>query len=251
MNCETVERDNIIERYVAGKLEPPLKEEWEEHYFGCDACARELETCLAIAGPLRERADEMPTRRGASRVWLWRGAAIAAALLVTAGVWMTMRSGARAPETVRSERPGQSSEIAELARLDPPAYDPGNVRGAESKAEQQFVQAMQLYRGRDFAGAIPGLRVALETDPRAAAPRFFLGACYLLTGDSADGIRELQTVATGDSPFVEEARFDLAKGYLAAGRRQEALDTMRQVAGGSGDLRESAQRFVDRLSAIR
>ena len=252
MDCETVERENIAERYLAGTLEPQLKEQWELHYFGCDHCAELLATWQAIAEPLRQRESairqEIRARKTTPR-WLWAGAAIAAALVIGLAI-------ERSPSL-----PGKDSPKAhvtapalrnwtELARLDPPAYQPSTLRAAGSKAETQFQTAMEAYLRRDYPQAIAGLRASLELGPDAAAPRFFLGACDVLTGDTAGGVREWERVASGDSPFVQEAQFDLAKAYLLQRDEDRALSTLRKLAGAPGDFREPARQLIGRITAV-
>jgi tetratricopeptide (TPR) repeat protein len=259
MDCETVERENIVERYLAGTLEPELKEHWERHYFGCDRCAGQLETWQAIEQPLRAMAAsirqeiqprEIRPHQSTAR-WLWAGAAIAAALLVGLGIKQTLPPSQRLPRPEISTAAPTVSPLAELARLEPPAYRPVTLRAAGSKAEAQFQKAMEAYLRRDYPRTIAGLQAALELDPDAPAPRFFLGACDLLTGNTADGVRELERVASGDSPFAQEAQFDLAKGYLLEGNQERALALLRRLADVPGDFRERARQSIARIAAIQ
>jgi len=254
--CEAVERENIIERYLAGTLDPDWKEKWEEHYFGCERCSRQLETWSAIDKPLRDmeaaiRAEIRPAVRP-FRIRIWAGAGIAAALLVTVAAWFGNSEGRHAKPEVASHAPSAPlAGLAELARVDPPAYAASATRGIDTKAESQFLNAMKLYEARDYPGAIAGLRASLASDPDSAPTRFFLGACYLLTGHSGEGISALRAVAAGDSPFAEEARFYLAKGYLMEGRTAEALDTVRPLAETAGDFCQEARRLIAGLSRTR
>jgi FimV-like protein len=110
---------------------------------------------------------------------------------------------------------------------------------------------MELYQKRDYPGAIAGLQAALALDPAASAPRFFLGATELLTGDAAAGARDLQMVAAGSSPFAPEAQFDLAKAYLQQGNKAQAVDALRKLADGPGDFQAAARQLLDRISAVQ
>jgi hypothetical protein len=260
MTCNRVERENLVERYVSGRLEPDLNELFERHYFDCEECAEKVETWLAIAGPLRDMAPEirremahemaresvvtMPPPR--SRGWAG-AAAIAAGVLVVVGVSLLPRMDVPAPVSapVVAKR---DAGLTELARLDPPAYAAPDFRGAETTAETRFREAMSAYLQRDYERAIGGLKSSLALDPTAAAPRFFLGACELLTGRNAEGIRDLEQAAASGSPFAEEARFDLAKGYLMAGRREEAVAALRFLESQGGEFAVPARRLADGLS---
>jgi tetratricopeptide (TPR) repeat protein len=252
MDCETVERENIAERYLAGTLEPQLKEQWERHYFGCDRCAELLDTWQAIAEPLhqRESAIRQEIRPRKTRAqWLWAGAAIAAALVIGLAVKPSRSLPGENPPKAQVAAPA-ARNWTELARLDPPAYQPSTLRAAGSKAEVQFQTAMNAYLRRDYRQAIAGLRASLEIDRDGAAPRFFLGACDFLTGDTAGAIREWERVASGDSPFAQEAQFDLAKGYLLVGDENRALSTLRKLAAVPGDFREPARELIERITAV-
>jgi hypothetical protein len=239
MNCEQVARENVAERYVSGKLDPETKELYERHYFGCDACARNLETWLAIEKPLRAMASARP---GPS--WIRGAAAIAAGVVVLIGVSLLPH-----PESpVSGPGASQGIELAELAHLDPPVYSAPAFRGAENTAETLFREAMDAYLRHDYARAIAGLRASLELDPVAAAPRFFLGASELLSGQIASGVHELEQVAASKSPFAEEAGFDLAKGYLMMGRREDALAILRHLESQGGDFAAQARALTDRIA---
>jgi TolA-binding protein len=253
MDCVTAERENIIERYLTGRLEPSVKEEWERHYFGCDHCAQQLATWRAVEGPLRAMADEIrqeiPQPR-TRRAWLWAGAGIAAALLLAAGASRLLHPSPVAAPVANSPA-AERQRLIELAQLDPPAYAAPVLRGMESKAEMQFQKAMQAYQRRDYPPAVAGLRAALRLDPAAPAPRFFLGACLLLSGQVEEGIGELRTVASGRSPFAEEAGFVLAKGYLRQGDKDSALETLRSVAAGQGDFSSQATQLIAQINGER
>jgi tetratricopeptide (TPR) repeat protein len=252
MTCDTVERENIVERYLTGRLEPAAKEEWELHYFGCDRCAQQLETWSAVEGPLRSMAAEIRREipQPKRHTWLWAGVGIAAVLLLAAGASRLLHTGPVAAP-IADSKASERQRLVEIAQLDPPAYAPQALRGTDSKAELQFQKAMQFYQRRDYTEAIPGLRAALDLDSGAAAPRFFLGASYLLSGSVPDGIRELGMVAAGTSPFAEEAGIDLGKGYLLQGDKEKALETLRRVANLHGDFDNQANRLIGQIEGIR
>jgi tetratricopeptide (TPR) repeat protein len=242
MTCQGVDRENVIERYIAGRLDTREKEDWEQHYFGCERCAAQLETCLAVKEPLRAMAPEIrrelpPARRIAT--WMWLAAAAATVLIGLAAVRF---AGQPAPPV---------AQLAGLARFEPPTYSPPVLRGVESKLEAQFREAMVAYSRRDYRQAITGLHSALALDPGSDAARFFLGACYLLTGDAASGTRELRAVAAGHSPFASEAAYDLAKGYLQQGDKATALQVLRRIADGNGEFSENARHLIHQIEEVR
>ena len=245
MKCQRVERENLMERYLAGGLDAELKEDFERHYFECAECAQQLETWMSIAKPLREMAAASAQPR---RQWAGGATAIAAGILVVIGVSLAPRNDTATEGTTAIAR---GATLAELARLEPPAYVAPGLRGAETTAETLFREAMEAYLRRDYAGAIAGLRASLRMDPEAAAPRFFLGASELLTGRTVDGMNDLGRVAASNSAFAEEARFDLAKGYLMLGRRREAVVLLRIVESQGGDFASQAHSLIERIASNR
>lgn len=237
MDCDLVQSGNIIERYLSGSLDPKLRQQWEAHYFACASCAQLLETWQAVEHPLRDAAPrirrEIEVRRTRR---LWAAASIAAALVVALGIGFVRRPAAERPHAVVAVR-----QLPALASLEPAAYEETPMRGVATRAETLFREAMRHYQKRDWVAASEGLRASLQQDPAAPAPRFFLGVSLMLAGRIAEGARELEAVASGGSPFAEEASFNLAKGYLWLGRREDALNELARVAAGQGDFARPAQ----------
>jgi tetratricopeptide (TPR) repeat protein len=242
MDCERANRENIVERYLAGKLDPATIDEWEGHLFACDRCAERLELCQTITPVLREMAPEIrremqpakPARR-----WLWIALPLAAAAMFA----FTLVDWAPKPKVAVSSTP----DYTLLAKLDPPAYHAPTLRSVPAPAQTKFRDAMTAYQAHDWSRAIEGLKASLELDSAAAAPRFFLGASYLLSGNPQAAAIELAQVATSDSPFAEEARFDLAKAFLAQGRKEEALTALQQC---HGDFAPQAADLITRIQGV-
>jgi predicted Zn-dependent protease len=245
MNCETVERDNIIERYLDRSLTSEEQTAWEEHYFGCMECLEKLEVLQAVQRPLREIAARKPSRQPQ---WIWAAAGIAALLAVTAGVlWMMPRTQPVSPAIAKQTGP----TMMELAQLDPPPYSPQLTRGSETPVEARFRAAMPAYQAKRYQEAVAGLQSALALDPQFAPARFFLGASYLLNGQSAPAIDQLNQVASGDSPFAEEARYCLAKAYLREDKRFEAARELANVIAQHGDWEKRARALLVQVNAAR
>ena len=54
VDCDTVQRDDMIDRYILRQLSPEEQEAFEEHYFGCDRCFRELQQTQKLILILKE-----------------------------------------------------------------------------------------------------------------------------------------------------------------------------------------------------
>jgi tetratricopeptide (TPR) repeat protein len=245
MDCARVKADSIAERYLMGELGEAEQEAFEEHLVGCAACHEEVTGLCELKAEL-ERTREQIVAEAAIRPSPWRRPwvlAVAAAIVALAAglaLWMRLQ-----------EAPGSRLELAELAKVDPPAYAPVRLRGSEADAARRFREAMELYAASDWRGALPGLRVAAGLDPESPHIAFYLGACALLAGETDEAIAQLQrTVDLGDTPFLEEGLYYLAKAQLRAGNVTAARDALGKLIVLNGDRSEEAQRLLDRLDAL-
>ena len=147
------------------------------------------------------------------------------------------RTANASPAPVR-EIPAERIEL--LARFEPPEYEAGAAGSTEESRE--FRAAMEHYRERDYAAAIPGLRAANQAPSQSVETRFYLAICLLLTNDRPAGIQELQAViAAGDTSYLELARFYLAKALLGNRNITGAEQQLRSVVEMHGKLEKQAQ----------
>jgi predicted anti-sigma-YlaC factor YlaD len=104
MNCRQIAEDEVVEKYLTGRLESSLQDDFEIHVLECHECLVLLETCEAARTELAARATEirqMPERSGAALAglrWGWlapqrlAGFAGLATLLVIV-VFLAVRGG--------------------------------------------------------------------------------------------------------------------------------------------------------------
>jgi len=74
MNCQQVAEDEIVEKYLAGRLESSLQDDFEVHVLECRECQALLETCQAARSVLVARGTEVPATKSpasASGRWGW------------------------------------------------------------------------------------------------------------------------------------------------------------------------------------
>ncbi len=250
MDCNRVERDEIIERYLAGRVGRTEQEEFEAHYFSCPKCLERLQVSRLLQEKLWAEGDkiiqqtETPHRAGIRRR-AWAFSAAAVVLIAAAGaLWWQLGGPGRPPSATR-EVP---SSLAMLARIEPPSYIPLSLRGAADEAAERFRLAMARYAKGGYGEAIPDLRAAAGLSPERASIRFFLGICLLLTWKTDDGIEELRkTVSLGDSAYLEEAHFYLAKAFLGKGDVGRAKVEFRWVVEKGSSLKEEAARILSQL----
>jgi tetratricopeptide (TPR) repeat protein len=273
MDCAKVAREEIIESYLVDRLSEEDREAFEEHYFECAHCFDDLQSLRAIREELRLASAGAELEPRTTRpLFGWASAAGLAAAIVLAvavGIWMRSRPPSGPPETTNTPSPSQTGlpdppraqppeprvtpepSLEQLARVEPPRYEPLTLRGASNQATQRFQRGMERYRKADYAGAVDDLRAAAELDPDAAHINFFLGISHLMLGQDDVAIDRLRaTIALGDSPYLEEAHFYLAKAFLRRkdlGAAEEQLKKLIQLRGsGSGEARRLLTQ-VERL----
>jgi hypothetical protein len=122
MNCQQVAEGEIVEKYLTGRLESSLQDDFEVHLLECRECLALLETCEAARPVLAAQGGEISqaTERQAQARERWRwgwftpqrvaGAASLAALMVIAllaAVWGGLIPLRRpGPTQVQSPTPG-------------------------------------------------------------------------------------------------------------------------------------------------
>jgi hypothetical protein len=101
-----VEENDVIQAYLAGRLDESEREAFEAHYFACAICLENLETANDLREGMRQVAAEDIARVAEARVGLgvvaglatlarWRRLALAGALLLLAalpGLWLYQRN---------------------------------------------------------------------------------------------------------------------------------------------------------------
>lgn len=263
MTCEQVVRGEVTEKYVLGQLSEAEQQAFEQHYFECARCFDELETYRGLQEGLKQAAPVIQRESVAQRaVFPWMRAAAAAGVLLAIGIgyWLERPRPASPPPSARPIMPAPKVQrppatrvpsLSELAEVRPPSYTPVVLRGPSDEATQRFHKAMQHYMKRDYAGAIPGLRVASKLSPKAADINFFLGICYLLTEQTDAAIGQLRrTSALGDSPYVEEAYFYLAKAYLRKSDLESARRELKKAIEFQQNHKNEARELLDHLEEL-
>jgi len=250
MDCDHIERDDIIGKYLSGRLGRAEQEEFEAHYFGCSKCRERLQISRLLQEKLWTKGEEIlpetktPVRSGIRRrVWAYSAGAVAL-IVAAAALWWQFMGPGRAPDGAKAI----PSSFSLLARFEPPTYIPPALRGAGDDAAERFRLGMMNYMEGRYAEAIPDLQAAAELTPNRAGIRFFLGICLLLTEKTDEGIRELNaTIGLGDSVYLEEAHFYLAKAYLTKGDIGRAREELDWVVSQGANLKQDAARILAQL----
>jgi tetratricopeptide (TPR) repeat protein len=142
--------------------------------------------------------------------------------------------------------------LEQLARVDPPRYEPPTLRNLPDEATARFLRGMEHYRKADYANAVEDLRRAAESDPDAAHIRFFLGVTHLLLGQEDAAIDRLQaTIALGDSAYLEEAHWYLAKAFLRRNDLGAAETELRKLIQLQGSANDEAGRLLSQVERLK
>ena len=172
-----------------------------------------------------------------ARVFPLRWMAMAAMVVVIAGLWLVVRR-VTAPIEIRPNTPASSeaqsqrpdSSRQELARdrlerwaaVIPPQYVALTTHAGQEADDQDarmFDEAMTHYSARRYGQAAERLQALNDRSPLAQV-QFFLGISELLSGEEGRAGVALQLCAAQRiSPYSDEAHFYLAKLALRAGGR--------------------------------
>jgi len=81
--------------------------------------------------------------------------------------------------------------------------------------------ANQLITQRDFDDALTLVQQAIKLEPKRPSAHMLAGEALLAKGNSADGIKELET-ARADDPNVSRVHWDLFRAYTSSDRKEDA-----------------------------
>jgi len=239
MNCEEVEQNDILAGYITGKLPETDRDQFEEHFFGCEECLQKVEAAR-IAREVLIAHKPAPARQ-----WWIPLLAAAAVLIGVLAIWRGMTPKAEQAPTVAAVKPKVEPSYELLARFDPPSYRPSTLRSSERTA-RSFEIAMKLYSAGDFAGAATALRTTNSVEAR-----YYLGISELLSGDVTGGTADLQKViAAGDTPYLSEARFYLAKAFLKAHNVAGSREQLEKLVEEKSELAPRATELLGQLSKL-
>ena len=263
MTCDEIERGDIAEQYVLGRLGEENSARFEAHYFGCARCLDRVEALESAHGALAtavaaKTEDERTSRAGGGSrslraLWQAVGGLAAAAIIVLA-----VRVIQEPPTPSAIEPPATAVDIAlpkaaptaeweRLGAIVPPPFTPPRLRSAR-ESRRLFLSAMEVYSGGNYAGAIPGLEDAVRAEPALPAARFFLGVSYLQLDRRSEAIEHLREVTRlGESPYLEDAYFFVAKASIRNGDIEAARRELRTVIALGGNRRDEASGLLTAL----
>ena len=253
LTCEEIENTELAEKYLLGRLSPDEQEAYEDHYFRCSRCFDDLQLRQGMQAELSEMADPRTVSLRSRPPLGWSVWAVAAAILIAvaaAGFWRILRTpGTRVAPVIAQQTPPADSPLELLARVDPPPFTAPALRGSTT-IDPRFRDAMKQYQQGHFAEAIPGLVSAAQADPKSADAQFFLGICYLMTGQTEEAARRLRTtIGLGRTLDLELSHFYLAKALLREKDVSQAEAELESVVAMHADLGRPAADLLQKLKS--
>jgi hypothetical protein len=242
MTCHRVTSENLIERYVQGKLDPGLRDDFENHYFECESCLAFLQTVQTIHPVLAAMPPPVLAKRRAPLL-PWLGLAAAAALVIVLIFWQKP-----SPNSVAALPPPAPAALL-LSEIRPAPYSPALFRDGAAGPGPAFETAMRLYQNRRWKDAAEALAMVARTPPSNPAALHFAGISHLLASQPEAALAALdRVIAVGsNSPFEEEARFYRAQALLLTGRLPEARQELDRVIQAKGDYEAQARSLRSRF----
>jgi tetratricopeptide repeat protein len=110
MDCLTVNREELTEKYLQEKLDPAQQDEFETHLLECPKCMQELELLQALRRDLADRAHEIRGWTASKPFFRWQVAVLAMAFV------MALAFGIR--QLRESKKGNDSAEIAQKKQKD-------------------------------------------------------------------------------------------------------------------------------------
>jgi hypothetical protein len=256
--------------YIEGSLPEFEAERFEEHYFDCPVCLRNIQVLQAVGRALaREASIELaPTGRKRPLAWpnrIWVLGAAAAIVVIgivgfrllsdhqQAGPSQAHNAPVPPPQTTPSPVPASSISSAgaatQLADLALPTFAPPNLRG--TNVDAHFEEGMVAYNHGKCQAAISSLAKvpAGVTESRPAV--FCTAACQMHMGELQPAAAGFQKVVDqGESLQQESAIYYLAQIALAENNPDEAHHFLLKTIAIRGDLEHRARTQDKKVLAL-
>src|SRR4030042_3017557 len=104
MKCDQIEREEIIEKYLTGRLDQAGQKAFEAHWFGCRECSQKWQVSRMLQEKMWEKGDKIlsqkqrPARvRIGRRAWAYSAAAAVLVIAAAAVLGWQFRGPGRPP----------------------------------------------------------------------------------------------------------------------------------------------------------
>jgi len=124
MDCRELERNELVEKYVSGHLDPALEDDFEIHLLECPRCQQAVEVLQNVAHDLAERAHEVRSQSSSRKAgfrWQWAAALPAVVIVGLVGGYYLVRAPKPDATAQNSQVALNSSVSAEVNERPSPA----------------------------------------------------------------------------------------------------------------------------------
>ncbi len=270
MNCDEVKRDQLLEKYLAGKLAREQRDPLESHLRSCVQCGPRLRKLrVETRGEQSEHTHrdfsvQVPSTGAPAKSRGIRTALIISGIAVVLAFGLVLWLKPKSPEAKLGEKITpvhvqikednlqltRDSVLQELSMLSPlPSRAP--VEAVPGGVAERHRAAMQLYAKGQLPQASAAFEEVLGKAPGLQHAQLYLGVCYALTGDNARADETLRKLAGAAGPYRDEARFYLAKSLLAQRDVEGGAAEMRTLAASSGTWANEARRLLPLLDKVK
>ncbi len=149
MTHQEIQRNEIIEQYVRGKLTAAERRAFQEHLFECDECAHEAEVTSRFVAGVRDAArtglltaHDQPVGAWFNRGWAFRWAApvLAASLLSAIALIGWWALSLRRQNQLLTQHTAEQNRAVEQLRLSETKIRELENRGIAAQAEKESLQ---------------------------------------------------------------------------------------------------------------
>lgn len=256
MNCQQVEEQEVIERYLAEKLSGQESAAFEEHFLGCKQCFEELRLHHAAAAEIRQRALRKPQMPLTKWNQAWKMSLAVAAVLALGFVSVMVLNRGRISEPQQSSVVPPDRDDAlfkELAAIKtPPLYAPSTIRGSKSdRAIEKFRHGMENYQNGNYLEAVGVLQEASKLDPSHLPSRFYLGISLLMANQTDEAIEQLSKLVGPETiPYQDESHWYLSKAYFRKKDLENARKELELVVALNRQHASEARQALERLKVL-
>jgi hypothetical protein len=152
MDCEAVNRGELVEKYLQGKLDSARQDEFETHVLECAQCAQEVEVLQAVRRDLTERAHEIRGWTAPKPLFFrWQTVAIAALVVMVIAGSIIIRQKKQSNTAAVQRPPGANQPPLQTA-----AQQPGTDRlNVPLKPEGEQQAGLNMRKDEVASASVP------------------------------------------------------------------------------------------------
>lgn len=220
---------SLMDDYLKEQVPGNKQEDFEEHYFTCDACFDELK--------LRERlySKEIPIILKSSkplRIWGFRP------LLILTSLFIVVISSFLVINNYK-----QAKFFYEISMVEPPSYARTETR--DTPQDQTITRAMGFYNKQEYGKSLELLETVPGENPQVI---FFKGICYLELNRLEPAVGCFDSIIREMNPsYYNEAVFYKGIALLRLNEKKDALAQFENLASMFSPYSQRAKEIIKKI----